>query len=201
MQETARQYTRRILGNVEGKKPMEVLAATPRQIARLVAGVPRKRLSRRPAPRTWAVAEILAHLADAELVIGYRIRLVLGASGTSIQAYDQDVWAKFSNYRKHDPAVSLEAFRATRERNVRLLRSLPRKSWDFYERQRAWKGNRPADGRDAGGARHQPPRADQGESREALTAGRRSITTSPPTWFETKISARPSPSTSPTATR
>ncbi len=134
MQETARQYTRRILGNVEGKKPMEVLAATPRQIARLVAGVPRKKLSRRPAPKTWAVAEILAHLADAELVVGYRIRLILGASGTSLQAYDQNTWAKFSNYPKHDPAVSLEAFRAMRERTLRLLRNLPRKSWESYGR-------------------------------------------------------------------
>ena len=134
MKETAQQYTRRILGNVEGKKPTEVLAATPRQIARLIKGVPRKRLSRRPARKTWAVAEILAHLADAELVVGYRIRLVLGASGTDIQPYDQDAWEKFSVYRKHDPAVSLAAFRATRERTLRLLKSVPRKSWDSWGR-------------------------------------------------------------------
>ena len=132
MPETAQQYTQRILGNIEGRKPMEILAATPRRIARLIAGVPRRTLSLRPAPDTWAVAEILAHLADAELVVGYRIRLILGASGTAIQAYDQDAWAKFSDYVKHDPAVSLEAFRATRERTLRLLKSLPRKSWDSW---------------------------------------------------------------------
>jgi hypothetical protein len=132
MRETPQQYTRRILGNVEGKDPMEVLAATPRQIARLIRGVSRKKLSRRPAPGTWAVAEILAHLADAELVVGFRIRLVLGASGTPIPAYDQDAWAAFSDYAKHDPALSLEALRATRERTLHLLKSVPRKSWDLY---------------------------------------------------------------------
>ena len=99
---------------------MEILAATPRRIARLIKGVPKRKLSRRPAPDTWAVAEILAHLADAELVVGYRIRLILGASGTDIQAYDQDAWAGVSDYVKHDPAVSLEGFRATRERTLRL---------------------------------------------------------------------------------
>ena len=132
MPETAEQYTRRILGNVEGRKPMEILAATPRQIARLIKGVPRTKLSRRPAPDTWAVAEILAHLADAELVVGYRIRLILGASGTPIQAYDQDAWARVSDYRKHDPAVSLDAFRATRVRTLHLLKGLPRSSWDSW---------------------------------------------------------------------
>jgi hypothetical protein len=132
MPETPQQYIRRILGNIEGKKPMEVLAATPRQIARLIKGVSRKTLSRRPAPHTWSVAEILAHLADAELVVGFRIRLVLGASGTPIQAYDQNAWASFSDYVKHDPALSLEAFHSTRERTLRLLRSLSRRSWDSY---------------------------------------------------------------------
>lgn len=132
MQETAEQYTRRILANIEGKKPLEVLAATPRQIARLIKGVPRRTLSKRPSPREWSVAEVLAHLADAELVVGFRIRLILGASGTPVQAYDQDAWAKFSDYARHDPSLSLEAFRANRERLVRLLKRVPRESWNFH---------------------------------------------------------------------
>lgn len=132
MQETPQQYTQRILGDLEGKKPMEILAATPRQIARLVKGVSRKKLSQRPASDKWSVTEILAHLADSELVYGFRIRIILEAGGTPIQGIDQDAWAKFSNYAKHDPMLSLEAFRITRERMVRLLKSLPRESWDFY---------------------------------------------------------------------
>lgn len=132
MQETPQQYTQRILGDLEGKKPMEILAATPRQIARLVKGVSRKKLSQRSASDKWSVTEILAHLADSELVYGFRIRIILEAGGTPIQGIDQDAWAKFSNYAKHDPMLSLEAFRITRERMVRLLKSLPRESWDLY---------------------------------------------------------------------
>jgi len=132
MQETARQYTGRILGYLEGKKPMEVLASTPRQIARLVKGVSRKRLSQRPAADTWSVTEILAHLADSEMVYGFRIRMILEASGTPIQATDQDAWAGFSDYGKQDPALSLEAIRVGRERTVRLLRGLPKEGWERY---------------------------------------------------------------------
>jgi len=132
MQETPQQYTERILGYINGRNPMEILAASPRQIARLVKGVSKKKLSQRPAPGTWSVTEILAHLADSELVYGFRIRIILQASGTPIQGTDQDAWAKFSDYAKHDPLLSLEALRTTRERNVRLLKSLPRESWDFY---------------------------------------------------------------------
>jgi len=132
MQEAPQQYTQRVLGYLEGKKPMEILAATPRQIARLIKGVPNKKLSQRPTPETWSVTEVLAHLADSELVYGYRVRIILEASGAPIQGTNQDAWAKFSDYAKQDPALSLEAFRITRERLVRLLKSLPRESWNFY---------------------------------------------------------------------
>jgi hypothetical protein len=132
MQETPQQYTQRILGYIKGKKPMEILAATPRQLARLVKGVSRKQLSQRPASGKWSVAEILAHLADSEVVYGFRIRLILEANSPPIQGTDQDAWATFSDYAKHDPVLSLEAFRITRERIVRLLKSLSRESWDSY---------------------------------------------------------------------
>ena len=132
MQETPQQYTQRILGYLEGKNPMEILATTPRQIARLIKGVSKKKLAQRPPSNKWSVTEILAHLADTELVYGFRIRLILAASGTPIQNVDQDAWATSSDYAKHDPALSLEALRIARERTVRLLKSLPRESWDFY---------------------------------------------------------------------
>lgn len=132
MQETAQEYTKRILELLEGKKPLEILANTPRQVARLIQGTSKKKLARRPAPDKWSVTEVLAHLADTELVQGFRLRLILGASGAPIQGFDQDEWARYSGYAKHDPALSLEAFRVTRERTVRLLKSLPRDAWNRY---------------------------------------------------------------------
>jgi hypothetical protein len=132
MRETPKQYTKRILNYQQGKDPVSILWSTPGKVAALLRGHSRKQLATRPGLGKWSVAEILAHLADAELVIGFRIRLILGANGTPIQAYDQDAWAAFSRYQKQDPRLSLEAFRIQRERNVRLLRSLPKKMWEHY---------------------------------------------------------------------
>jgi hypothetical protein len=80
----------------------------------------------------WSVTEILAHLADVEIVQGFRIRLILGASGISIQGFDQDVWARYSDYATHDPALSLEGYRVNRQRTLRLLKSLPKEMWDNF---------------------------------------------------------------------
>jgi len=132
MKETPQQYIERVLGYLEGKKPLEVLAASPRKISKLVKGISRKKLAKRPAPDKWSITEILAHLADTEIVQGFRVRMILGASGTPIQGFDQDEWAKYSDYAKHDPALSLKAYSVMRERTVLLLESLPAEAWERY---------------------------------------------------------------------
>ena len=132
MQETAQEYIKRILGNVEGQDPLKVQAGTAKRLERLVQGVPASKLRKRPAPEKWSAGEILAHLADSEIVIGWRMRQILGAPGTPIQAYDQDSWAAAGHYEKRDPRKSAEQFRVVREANLALLKSLTPEQWKHH---------------------------------------------------------------------
>ncbi|MGH9775553.1 MAG: DinB family protein [Candidatus Acidiferrales bacterium] len=129
MKETPGEYKRRILRFVRNRNPLEVQAATPAALSRLTRGVPQHRLRQRPAPGKWSVAEILAHLSEAELVGGYRLRMILGAPGTAIQAYDQDSWAKTGSYARRNPRESLALFTALRRANLALLRTLRPAEW------------------------------------------------------------------------
>src|SRR5271155_4181676 len=92
MSETAQQYIQRIMAHSEGKQPVAVQGATAKKLERAIKGVPTSKLRKRPAPNKWSVNEIAAHLADAEVAIGWRLRLILGAPGTPIEAFDQDAW-------------------------------------------------------------------------------------------------------------
>jgi hypothetical protein len=132
MQETPQQYAQRVLGYLEGKDTMEVLAATPAELPKLIKGAARKRLDERPSPDKWSAAMILAHMADTELVYAFRLRLMLGATGIAIQGFDQDAWAKTFDYSSHDPALSVADFRAVRDRNLRMLAGLTREQWDCF---------------------------------------------------------------------
>lgn len=132
MQETAQEYTKRLLNHSEGKEPLRLQQAAPKKLASLLKGKNAKQLMRRPAPDKWSVAEIAAHLADAELAISWRLRQILANNAVSIQAYDQDTWATTFNYAKRDPRESLANYRTLREANLALLKSVPRKLWDNY---------------------------------------------------------------------
>ena len=132
MAETPQQYTQRVLSYIEGKKPLAIQAATAKKLARFIKGVPTSKLRKRPAPDKWSVAEILAHLADAEIVGGFRMRLILGAPGTAVAAFEQDSWVTSGHYAKRDPRKSVEQFRVVREANLALLKSLTPEQWQHY---------------------------------------------------------------------
>ena len=132
MNETARQYIQRITAYVEGKQPLAVQAATAKKLERLIKGVPTSRLRKRPAADKWSVSEIVAHLGDAEIVTGFRMRMILGAPGAPIAAYDQDSWVTSGHYETRDPRKSVEQFRVLREANLALLESLTPAQWKHY---------------------------------------------------------------------
>jgi hypothetical protein len=132
MQETAQQYTQRILGNLEGEDPIKVQKGTAGKLKKLIHGLTPKQLKWKPEPGKWSIAEILAHLADAEIVASWRMRLIIGASGTTVQPFDQDTWASVFQYGKHDAKHSVEVFRVLRENNLAMLKALPRESWDSF---------------------------------------------------------------------
>ena len=132
MKETPQEYTARILSNVEGRDPRKVDASTAKKLGRLIQGVPASKLRKRPAPGKWSVAEILAHLADSEIARSWRMRQILGAPGTPIQAFDQDAWMTTGHYEKRDPRKSIELFRTLREANLALLKSLSPEQWNHH---------------------------------------------------------------------
>ena len=135
-----------MLGLLGGQAPLKIQADTPRKLGRLIGRASAAKLRKRPAPGKWSAAEILAHLADCEIVMGWRMRQILGAPGTPIQPFDQDAWAAAGHYEKRDARKSLEQFRSAREANLALLKSLSPEQWKHPRHaRRTGRRNHPAD--------------------------------------------------------
>ena len=132
MQETAEQYISRIVGYVEGQDAIKVQRATAGKLKKLTAGLTTSQLKWRPEPAKWSISEIIAHLADAEIVASWRMRSIVGESGITIQPFDQDQWASAFKYRNRDAKRSLELFRVLRENNLSMLKEIAPEVWDNY---------------------------------------------------------------------
>jgi len=77
-----------------------------------------------PAPGKWSIRQIIAHLADAELVCAQRIRQIVAEENPTLIAFDQDAWTRNLDYARRKPKQSLETFRRLRAENYELLKGL-----------------------------------------------------------------------------
>lgn len=132
MSESFDDYKRRLHGYLGDRNPLEVQAETVEELRRLIHGRSAEDLTRSPAPGKWSVAQILGHLAEGEIVLGYRMRSALAESGCAIAAYDQARWADAMRYRDTPAAVWLERFAQLRAWNLEMLRGLRDEEWERF---------------------------------------------------------------------
>src|SRR5580704_15360944 len=91
MAETFDEYRTRVLSYLGDEEPIGVQRATASQLERRLRDVAHEELIRRPVPEKWSIAEIVAHLADAELAMGWRLRNMLANPGVALTWWDQAV--------------------------------------------------------------------------------------------------------------
>ena len=71
----------------------------------------------------WNARQVIHHVADSEAQSYARLRRLIAEPGTSIQGYDEGLWAENSTlaYKSHPIDSSLEVFKAVRQSSYELL--------------------------------------------------------------------------------
>jgi len=108
----------------EAKQHIDAAEKSPKQIATAVSGLPDKVLRYKPTPDEWCILEILAHLADVEVIYAFRLRHMLADKSPVIAPVDQDDWARHLGYLEETPAELVALYGLNRHHNVQLLRRL-----------------------------------------------------------------------------
>lgn len=105
-----------------GRDAAKVIAETPVRLGLILDGLSTAEIETRPAPGKWSVREIVAHLADCEVVWAWRLRQALGEEHAVIQSFEQDAWAKV--YDAYSLAAAWATFKALRAWNVVFVGAL-----------------------------------------------------------------------------
>lgn len=119
-------YLQQLADRLADADPIAVLGATPTRLLVLAETLDPQAWAARARPDAWSAAEVVAHLADVELGMGFRLRQAV-AGTPKVQAFDQDAWAR--RYARLDPALALEAFRALRAWNLALFATFDLDDW------------------------------------------------------------------------
>ncbi|HET7876492.1 MAG TPA: DinB family protein [Methylomirabilota bacterium] len=115
-------------------RPLAALRAAPGKLAAALRRAPRRLVGRRPARGEWAITEVLCHLADAEVALGFRVRKLAAEPGAAIPAWDQERWADEGHYRRTPAAEALRTFTGLRRANLAYAGRLRRSQWRHHGR-------------------------------------------------------------------
>lgn len=114
-------YTAAVLELVGSRDPLAVLRTTAQALEQAVDALSREQLTRPERAGKWSIRHVLQHLADSELVWGYRLRMVLAHDRPELTGYDQDLWAERLQYDQADAQQAIRDFVVLRQANLRLL--------------------------------------------------------------------------------
>jgi len=114
-------YVQATVGLLGDSDPIRTLRETPGELRRLTEGRSPEVLSAPEAPGKWSVREVVAHLADSELVWAFRLRMVLAHDRPHLAGYDQDAWARRLGYSEAPLGRALETLSVVRAGNLALL--------------------------------------------------------------------------------
>jgi hypothetical protein len=120
----AQAYVRALLDLLGSRDPLEVMGELLPWLKSRLRDLPESALRRPEAPGKWSVLEVVQHLADSDLVAGYRIRMVVAEDRPPLQGYDQDRWASEFHYDQVALPAAIDQLRALRTANLRLWSSL-----------------------------------------------------------------------------
>ena len=123
-------YVRSILDLLGEQDPLAVQQRLAEDLRRALAGLRDDQLRRPEAPGKWSIFDVVCHLADSEVVFGWRLRLVIAQDRPTITGFDQDAWSARVRGAYSDAWSAIQQIAVLREGHLRLLRSLAPADWE-----------------------------------------------------------------------
>lgn len=106
----------------------EALRDFPDRVRRAIDGLSETELTRPEKEGKWSIAQVIAHLAQFEMIVALRIRTILTADTPALIAFDQERWIA-AVHREPVPEL-LEQLSFLRKMNLTFLERLRDEEWE-----------------------------------------------------------------------
>ncbi len=107
----------------------DALRDFPDRLTRTIDGLSNEQLQRPESAGKWSIAEVIAHLAQFEMIVALRIRIILAADTPPLIAFDQERWIR-DVYRNEPASELIEQLTFIRGMNLKLFERLTADEWE-----------------------------------------------------------------------
>ena len=111
---------------------LAIFEAAPERLRAVLANLTEEDLRSHPIPGKWSILEIVAHLADSEMIGAGRIRFAIAEPGAPVPNYEEAVWARelaYNDYNADRLQATIALFAALRATSAALFRSTASHLW------------------------------------------------------------------------
>lgn len=99
------------------------------RLGRLVNNLTQEQLSTKLRDDSWTLGQILNHIADAQTMAYYRMKLVYSEDYPVLQPFDQDRWAEYTDSTNENAKASLKMIMGTYIRWANLMKNFKEEDW------------------------------------------------------------------------
>lgn len=104
--------------------------AGPAHLREAIRGLDATVLNRRPPGEEWSTRDVVMHLADAEVVGGVRIRMVIASEEElTLPGIDAELWKRRLHYLFRDIEAAMVTMDHVRFGNAELFQQLSKDTW------------------------------------------------------------------------
>ncbi|MCR8656203.1 DinB family protein [Paenibacillus endoradicis] len=103
---------------------IEAFLNTHMRLVESIAGLSNEQLRWKATELSWSVTEVLAHLADHNIVVSFRIRGILADSKEQLVTFEQDQWVAGQHSNASEVSDILDLFGALLQYNRLLFNRL-----------------------------------------------------------------------------
>lgn len=81
------------------------------------------------APDKWSVIEVLGHLIDSEIIMGYRALTYARQDKSNLHMYDHDKYVETGFFKNIESNLIIDHFAAVRNSNISLFKTFTTEMW------------------------------------------------------------------------
>ena len=108
---------------------IDFLERQTNEILNLFRSLPEEKFSFAYAEGKWSIKELLGHLIDSEIILGYRSLTYARRDNTNLPTYDHDEYVKTGFFESINSLLLLKHYSVVRESNLLLFKSFSDKVW------------------------------------------------------------------------
>jgi len=124
------EYYRKYTDTLPNTGILQIYEQQTNEVLKLYNSVSKEMFLFKYAPSKWTILEVLGHLIDSEIIMGYRALTYARKDKSNLPLYDHDNYVIQGKFNNLNSDLLIEHYATVRKSNLLLFKTFTEKNWN-----------------------------------------------------------------------